>query len=707
MAYARAVTDNTVTGAGTAFLGRRAELAALRSDLDRAGLDTLAGRPVPRARVLLVAGRPGSGRTTLAEEFAGEVLASGAYPDGLLRARLTEPGGADVPAEDTARALLTALEAPVPPGADDEELTSALRAELRERRCVLLVDDAPSAEQLDELVPDSRDCLVLAVARGPLTGLPGVRPCVVGGLEPAAALELLAQGAGDVRITVDPTAAERLAEACAHLPAALRLVAGWLAAHPEATVAEAVRRMTEPAPPGWEPLGADGGPAAAADPEEQPLRRAFALAAGSLPAPAARMLRLLALAPAGLADAHVAGALAGCPVGTARATLAALAQLGLLRPAGPPHEERYQVPGCLLPLLREALAAGERTSETQLARARLLERTVRQLAACQAVTQPPGSPARTWLASLPGPMRFESASEAADWLDVRLPALFSAARAAVAGGDLDTLARRLVTAFGEALTAHRGPQAAAPFLYRLHELALRVAERQGLAREAAASQLFLADADARCGRHTVALERYRQALRHARSGPGAADEETAGRALVALGHTYAALGDWQRSADWYGRALAQCQASGDLAACALLHGRIGETLARAGQWQEALRSWRAAAAEHRRRGDPASQARALAEAAGVQERAGRVEEALRTAREALRRAQRAGDPSAEAAVRLRLASASERLGQPQAARAHRAEAARLLARVRPVAEPPVASRDDTLETQAQSRNDLL
>src|SRR5690606_16555620 len=141
---------------------------------DRAGLDTLAGRPVPRARVLLVAGRPGSGRTTLAEEFAGEVLASGAYPDGLLRARLTEPGGADVPAEDTARALLTALEAPVPPGADDEELTSALRAELRERRCVLLVDDAPSAEQLDELVPDSRDCLVLAVARGPLTGLPGV-----------------------------------------------------------------------------------------------------------------------------------------------------------------------------------------------------------------------------------------------------------------------------------------------------------------------------------------------------------------------------------------------------------------------------------------------------------------------------------------------------------------------------------------------------
>ena len=45
------------------FLGRTRELKELRADIERAGLDTLSGRKAPRARVLLVAGKPGSGRT--------------------------------------------------------------------------------------------------------------------------------------------------------------------------------------------------------------------------------------------------------------------------------------------------------------------------------------------------------------------------------------------------------------------------------------------------------------------------------------------------------------------------------------------------------------------------------------------------------------------------------------------------------------------
>ncbi|MGW4735908.1 hypothetical protein ACWEQC_43350, partial [Streptomyces shenzhenensis] len=52
------------------FLGRTRELKELRADIERAGLDTIAGRKAPRARVLLVAGRPGSGRSALAGELA-------------------------------------------------------------------------------------------------------------------------------------------------------------------------------------------------------------------------------------------------------------------------------------------------------------------------------------------------------------------------------------------------------------------------------------------------------------------------------------------------------------------------------------------------------------------------------------------------------------------------------------------------------------
>src|SRR5262249_43959380 len=73
------------------FLGRTRELKELRADIERAGLDTLSGRKAPRARVLLVAGRPGSGRSALAAELVRQI--ADRYPDGVLRTRLSEPDG--------------------------------------------------------------------------------------------------------------------------------------------------------------------------------------------------------------------------------------------------------------------------------------------------------------------------------------------------------------------------------------------------------------------------------------------------------------------------------------------------------------------------------------------------------------------------------------------------------------------------------------
>ena len=62
------------------FLGRTRELKELLADIERAGLDTLSGKKAPRARVLLIAGRPGSGRTALAEELVRAV--ADRYDDG-------------------------------------------------------------------------------------------------------------------------------------------------------------------------------------------------------------------------------------------------------------------------------------------------------------------------------------------------------------------------------------------------------------------------------------------------------------------------------------------------------------------------------------------------------------------------------------------------------------------------------------------------
>ncbi|MFI2201018.1 tetratricopeptide repeat protein [Streptomyces sp. NPDC020192] len=638
------------------FLGRTRELKELRADIARAGLDTISGRKAPRARVLLIAGRPGSGRTALAGELVRQVAHR--YPDGVLRARLAEPDGTPVPVERTARELLAALELPAPAGAAEDDLTGELRTALADRRALLLLDDAPGAEQVDALLPDTPDCLVVAVSKGPLTGIADVRPCTVGGLDTKSAVELLTRYTGSVRITVDPRSAESLAEACQGHPAALVLAGGWLAARPQAAVSDLAKRLH----------------AAADDGTGTPLARVFRHVYDELPAAAARILRLLALAPAGLADPHTASALAGCSVGSARTTLDDLVALGLLRATESPLPQ-YEVPGCLHPHLRALAESQERPAELQLARARMLERTVRLLQACRAITETDSPQAREKLNAMPREVRFPSPRAAADWLRLRRPALLASARLAVADGELDTLARRLMSQLVRALVAHEGTLAAAADLYGVHSLVLDVAERRGLPRERAAALLNLGDVDAQTGRTRDALARYRSALD---AGREANDPYATGRAMESVGGAYQELGDYDRAADWFGRALADRLARGDREQAARLYGRIATAHTYAGRYGEALRSWRAAVAGYRKGGDVAAHARALSELARVQEYAGRFEESLHTCQEAWEWARRAEDVRLQAALQLRLADTLEHLGDSTTARLHRTAAERML-----------------------------
>lgn len=639
------------------FLGRNRELKELRADIERAGLDTLSGRKAPRARVLLIAGRPGSGRTTLAEELVRQVAHR--YEDGVLRVRLSEPDGTPVPVERAARELLTALDRPAPPGAAEDDLTAALREALADRRALLLLDDAADAEQVDALLPDTPECLVVAVSGGPLTGISDVRPCTLGGLDTKSAVELLSRHTGSVRITVDPRAAEGLAEVCQGHPAALMLAGGWLAARPKAAVADLAKQLRGD-------LDEDAG--------GNPLGRVFRLAYGALPGPAARTLRLLSLAPAGLVDPHTASALAGSSVDSALATLDDFVALGFLHAVESPLPQ-YEVPGCLLPLLKARAESQDRPGELQLARARMLERTVRLLHSCRAITETDSPETRQKLLEAPRALRFPTPRAAADWLTIRRPALLASARAAVADGELDTLARRLMSQLVKAMAAHIGMQAAAPDLYGIHGLVLDVAERRKLPREKAAALLNLGDLDARTGRNRDALARYRAALDAGREGN---DPYATGRAMESVGGAHLELGDYDRAADWFGRALAQRLARDERAEAARLYGRIATAHTYAGRYGEALRNWRAAVAGHRKNGDVPAHARALSELARVQEYAGRPEESLRTCQEAVEWARRAEDVRLQGALHLRLADTLEHLGDPAAAQLHRGTAERML-----------------------------
>ncbi|NEC34519.1 hypothetical protein G3I66_15215, partial [Streptomyces rubrogriseus] len=195
-----------------------------------------------------------------------------------------------------------------------------------------------------------------------------VRPCTLGGLDTKSAVELLSRHTGSVRITVDPRAAEQLVELCQAQPAALTLAGGWLAARPQAAVADLAKHVH------------------AESDESGALGRVFGLVYASLPSTAARMLRLLSLAPAGLVDPHTASALAGCSVSGARTTLDGFVAHGLLRAVDSALPE-YEVPGCLHGRLSALARRHDRPAELQLARARMLERTVRLLQSCRAVTE--------------------------------------------------------------------------------------------------------------------------------------------------------------------------------------------------------------------------------------------------------------------------------------------------------------------------------
>ena len=133
------------------FVGRRAELAAL----DR-------GTEVP---VWVVHGARGVGKTWLALRWANGHTAS--FPDGQLHADLRGRGP-----DDVLRGFLTAL--CVPAGrlpADLDALAALYRSTLAGRRVLVVLDNAPDADQVRPLLPGSPGCVVVVISRSRLNGL--------------------------------------------------------------------------------------------------------------------------------------------------------------------------------------------------------------------------------------------------------------------------------------------------------------------------------------------------------------------------------------------------------------------------------------------------------------------------------------------------------------------------------------------------------
>ena len=303
------------------FTGRRRELARL----DR----TLAARPGdPAVRIALVVGTAGVGKTALAVQWARRVRE--AFPDGQLHVDLRgfAPGPPLTPHDALAR-MLRSLGTPadrIP--ADAEEAAGLLRTRLAGRRALVLLNNAADADQVRPLLPADPGCCALVTSRDSLAGLVashGACRVSLDVLDARDAVDLLARVVGDGRVGAQLDAAHGLAEACGHLPLALRVAAANLTTRPEQDLAAYATALHT------------GGRLAGLDVDGDPqggVRAAFDRSYERLDEPLRRLFGLLSRAPLPDIAPPAAAALVGGASPVVARLLDRLVAAHLLRPSG-------------------------------------------------------------------------------------------------------------------------------------------------------------------------------------------------------------------------------------------------------------------------------------------------------------------------------------------------------------------------------------
>jgi tetratricopeptide (TPR) repeat protein len=307
--------------APSGFVGRAAQVDALTrwlsGPLSRRG----------KAAVAAVVGTAGVGKTALALHWAWRVR--GQFPDGQLYLDLRgyDPGPPVTP-EHALDELVRALGVPhekIPAGAD--ALSALYQSLLDQRRVLIVLDNASTADQVSALLPTAPGCVAVVTSRDRLSSLTAsgsVQPLTVGLLSPAESIALLRQNAGAARVDAEADAAAEIARLCAHLPLALRVAAQRVTSRPDARLAGLAEELAD-----------EHARLRLLDAEDQAngLAAAFSWSYRALPSAAARGFGLLGLHAGPDISIPAAAALTGRTPTQARELLAALAEAHLLEEA--------------------------------------------------------------------------------------------------------------------------------------------------------------------------------------------------------------------------------------------------------------------------------------------------------------------------------------------------------------------------------------
>ncbi|GHH11270.1 AfsR/SARP family transcriptional regulator [Streptomyces rubradiris] len=233
---ARQVPDNLPRD--VPWVGRREELRRLTSALCEGQ-----GSPGVVVTVEAIDGMGGVGKTALAVHLGHRLRDR--FPDGRIFLHL---GGAhpDRTVTAPARALtellrLTGLDAKELPH-DTDELVALWRATARDRRMLVILDDAAGSDQVRPLLPGASPAAVIVTSRRRLPGLPGVRPVSLDVLPREDAMALFTRRLG-VRPGTDESDIAEIVRMCGYLPLAIEIAASRLLARPSWGTSDLLRQL--------------------------------------------------------------------------------------------------------------------------------------------------------------------------------------------------------------------------------------------------------------------------------------------------------------------------------------------------------------------------------------------------------------------------------------------------------------------------------
>ncbi|MFI6346472.1 AfsR/SARP family transcriptional regulator [Streptomyces sp. NPDC050560] len=304
------------------WVGREEELRHLTGALTE---DTPGGT-TDRVAVEAIDGMGGVGKTALAIHAAH--MLRDRFPDGRIflprRAHALE--SAPLSTTRALTDLLRLVDGPTRLPENEEELVALWRSTVRDRRMLIILDDAAGADQVRPLLPGASPTAVVITSRRRLTGLPGARLISLDILPPADAIALFnrkfdARRAARSLRDEDTAQLVRLGDL---LPIAVEILASRLLAHPSwhtshllRQVRDEDRRLSEMR---------DG---------ERTLTGVFSLSYRDLTPVQQLVFRRVALHFGSEFDPHAAAALANVPVDQAEHTLEDLLSWSLLREPSP------------------------------------------------------------------------------------------------------------------------------------------------------------------------------------------------------------------------------------------------------------------------------------------------------------------------------------------------------------------------------------